>query len=860
MNDLILHFLGTKGEIEEENKNHKMNSSLLLRYKDLRILIDFGHTWKGKWDEIKATHLILTHAHLDHVTGLPEKIAIPVFVNEHIRDELKTYAKKDIEFEDLRIRNNFEIDDLVFNCYEVEHSPKVHTRVIKISQNDFNILYAPDVLYLKKEYLKDIELYIGDGASVSKDLKIHASIQHQCSWLEAMNVPQAIWTHFGKEALELEDKGKLLETIKSYAPEIKHMIAMDGSKFPISLFKVEKWTKACMEELESDTDRDTIGKGNDKDKEIIDKFKNLPSFVWIPNFINLAGSVLYPKAEERGGANDIDIVVRAEREENGDYIIRLDKSLRLKIDRILKENLGHRSIDWLDSTYGPNWRYLPLFDLVLKPVSKLEIQEIDEPEFAEIFYKGIRPAFGSPGGKRYLAKEICSIIPEHKIYVEPFIGGGAVFFRKKRSGKEVINDLDADIAFCYRFMKRVTDDEIKELKKFDWVRSKEQFERLKNIEPQNDVERFYKIIYLRTTSYGNIGRSPTGEQRMGLTIHLLDRLPKIRERLKDVTILQWDFRKILEKYDLAETFFYLDPPYINGWMGNSPTISPSEIYDAIKNLKGKWLLSYSNIAEIKKLFHKFHISITKVPRPLGGWGASKDHIGTEVLISNFSPKKQWLYLDKSKDILGKDEYDELEKLALPYEPKKYTDAQLADDWRILAGWYSTLKERGTFKYTEEEIINDFGVPLLKEILDRDKITFRPENWTDTARELYLKIFAQAIQDAIYLVEPHGQLIYDGKKTLVVKTKDFGPMLEMRALVSGKNCYGYIRFEEPKKINLEEFRALQDRHRITEKERNNWWPNVTEFYVYEIRDFIPLPKPLDISERIPKDAQVFFALR
>ena len=57
------------------------------------------------------------------------------------------------------------------------------------------------------------------------------------------------------------------------------------------------------------------------------------------------------------------------------------------------------------------------------------------------------------GGKQKMLKYILPMIPEHKIYVEPFFGGGAVFFAKKPVKVEFINDHDGEVINFYKVLK-----------------------------------------------------------------------------------------------------------------------------------------------------------------------------------------------------------------------------------------------------------------------------------------------------------------------------------------------------------------------------------------------------------------------
>jgi len=57
------------------------------------------------------------------------------------------------------------------------------------------------------------------------------------------------------------------------------------------------------------------------------------------------------------------------------------------------------------------------------------------------------------GGKQKLASRIISLIPRHTLYCEPFIGGAAIFFAKRPSEIEVINDTNGELINFYRTLK-----------------------------------------------------------------------------------------------------------------------------------------------------------------------------------------------------------------------------------------------------------------------------------------------------------------------------------------------------------------------------------------------------------------------
>ena len=57
-----LTFLGTRGEIEAQTRQHRMHTALLVSYRGKKVMIDCGLDWLGKFECLHPDAIVLTHA------------------------------------------------------------------------------------------------------------------------------------------------------------------------------------------------------------------------------------------------------------------------------------------------------------------------------------------------------------------------------------------------------------------------------------------------------------------------------------------------------------------------------------------------------------------------------------------------------------------------------------------------------------------------------------------------------------------------------------------------------------------------------------------------------------------------------
>jgi DNA adenine methylase len=216
------------------------------------------------------------------------------------------------------------------------------------------------------------------------------------------------------------------------------------------------------------------------------------------------------------------------------------------------------------------------------------------------------------GGKTYLAARIIELMPDHVHYVEPFFGGGAVFFRKPDSliacHSEVINDLFGELVNFWRVLKSeslfVEFEKRMNLTPF----AKPVWEDAFDETSDNPVDRAsgFFIRYRQSrqglgNSFATMSRTRTRRgmnEQVSSWLSAVEGLPVAHERLKRVVIFCEDAVKLIRQEDDPKSFFYCDPPYITATRSSKEAYTyemtnaqHSELLECLGCLSGKFLLS-----------------------------------------------------------------------------------------------------------------------------------------------------------------------------------------------------------------------------------------------------------------------------
>ncbi len=235
-----LIFPGTKGEIEEENPEHRFHSNLIIDYKNTRLLIDLGEKYssslEGRLNDFYA--LLITHAHPDHYIWTKKaenSIKIPVYLT---LETLNYSSNRPENFKVIKVGEEFNINELYICAYDVIHSIRCPAICYRI-RGDKNVIYAPDILDTvksKEEVFKGADILIADGSSINVNMVRrkgdmlfgHAMIKTIFGWCKKYNIQKLFITHCGRQIVT-GTKEEIKDMLLKYSEGIVDWnIAYDG--------------------------------------------------------------------------------------------------------------------------------------------------------------------------------------------------------------------------------------------------------------------------------------------------------------------------------------------------------------------------------------------------------------------------------------------------------------------------------------------------------------------------------------------------------------------------------------------------------------------------------------------------------
>lgn len=174
-----------------------------------------------------------------------------------------------------------------------------------------------------------------------------------------------------------------------------------------------------------------------------------------------------------------------------------------------------------------------------------------------------------PGSKWKIVDWIIDHFPEHKVYLEPFFGSGAVFFNKTPAYIETVNDVDGNIVNLFRVCRERPMELATALNLSPF--SREEFVSCYEMKTENPVEWARRTVVRYHQSFGTSNSTKTYWRNVQVAggprcATMWNDLPlsvvECCERLKNAQIESIDAIELIKRYNNADTLIYCDPPYL----------------------------------------------------------------------------------------------------------------------------------------------------------------------------------------------------------------------------------------------------------------------------------------------------------
>lgn len=264
--------------------------------------------------------------------------------------------------------------------------------------------------------------------------------------------------------------------------------------------------------------------------------------------------------------------------------------------------------------------------------------------------KFTRPILKWAGGKTQLLKELIPRIPKHyNRYIEPFIGGGALFFALKPTNA-IIADSNPELILTYQQLARNIEKVIEYLEQYTNTSETFYKVRAQDWKELPKAEAAARMIYLNKTCFNGLYRvnrqgrfnTPFGRYK-NPNICDIEHLHAASDILKNATIICGNYLDVLNKYASPGDFIFLDPPYIpvskygdfkrytKEQFYEKDQIQLSEEFHRLYNLGCSVILTNSHHPLIEQLYIDFPQDVISTRRSISSKGTSRS--GEDLIVT-----------------------------------------------------------------------------------------------------------------------------------------------------------------------------------------------------------------------------------
>ena len=264
--------------------------------------------------------------------------------------------------------------------------------------------------------------------------------------------------------------------------------------------------------------------------------------------------------------------------------------------------------------------------------------------------KFTRPILKWAGGKTQLLKELIPRIPKHyNRYIEPFIGGGALFFALKPTNA-IIADSNPELILTYQQLARNIEKVIEYLEQYTNTSETFYKVRAQDWKELPKAEAAARMIYLNKTCFNGLYRvnrqgrfnTPFGRYK-NPNICDIEHLHAASDILKNATIICGNYLDVLNKYASPGDFIFLDPPYIpvskygdfkrytKEQFYEKDQIQLSEEFHRLYNLGCSVILTNSHHPLVEQLYIDFPQDVISTRRSISSKGTSRS--GEDLIVT-----------------------------------------------------------------------------------------------------------------------------------------------------------------------------------------------------------------------------------